>query len=430
MKILLVNPSMDDGGVATYASELIRCLSQEHELTVVVPDDSLRPIKEPGVKVLYHDSWDLSKKNALLFIKMINEEVKPDLVISSWALMIPVIVPFINNDIKVFVVSHSGKLLASEYSAFNNKYTDTIIAASSDYNKRYLEKKYHIRDKSKIKVVYNSIDADPELEALRFEKRKNETISIIYAGSSLSAKNPDLVLRIICELLKTNVNFKFYWTGGTNLPIPKKIFPYLKLNNVKQYLQKDDRIIFTGRIASRDEFIRLVSSSNILLSPSRTEGCSMLLLQALRSGSICLVSDELNGNREIVERGNCGFALNHRSPKAFAEKLVEIINHPEEYAQLYDNAYDTYQQKLTYQVWKKNLSVVMNSNPNHKDRKPKVSNYRLSYDLFRMKMFMRICYVRRMIIFTVKSWAIFYLHFLKLKLKGDFPVKSNYGTPQ
>ena len=430
MRILIVNQALDDGGVATYATELIKCLSEDYELIVVVPDDSKRPIRIEGVKVLYHDSNDLSKENALTFIRLINEEVMPDIVISSWAIIIPVIAPFINNNIRIITVSHSGKLFASEYSTFNYKYTDTIIAASSDYNKQYLEKKYHIKDKSKIKVVYNSIESNPEIEALRLKKKESEIIQIIYAGGTLPAKNPDLVLKILCELIKTNVNFKFYWTSGTKLPIPKKLFGVFKLNDVRQYLQHDDRIIFPGRIESRDDFVRLVSSSNILISPSRTEGCSMLLLQALRSGSICLVSDELNGNREIVEDGNCGFVLDHRSPKAFAQKLVEIISNPADYAQLYDNAYNTYQQKFTYQVWKENLSVVMNEDFNHAERKLKINSARLSYDLFRMKAFKKICHYRRMVIFVVKSCAIFYLKYFKLKLKGDFPVKSKYGSMQ
>ena len=117
MKILLANPHLDDGGIGTYATELINALSQDHELIVVLPDDSKRPIKVPGVNVLYHNPNLLSKKNAMFFISLINEELKPDFVISSRAEIISVIAPYINNDIRVMTVSHSGKGHASEYSA-------------------------------------------------------------------------------------------------------------------------------------------------------------------------------------------------------------------------------------------------------------------------------------------------------------------------
>ena len=240
MKILIANNVFDGGGgITTYCSELIRCLSKKHNLTVVLKDDSMFPIKEPGVRVLYHDTQDLSKENAKLFIKLINEEVKPDIVIGSFALIIPVIAPFLNENIRLMTVSHSGKYFASDYCALNHKYIDHIIGASSDYNKRYLERKFHIKDHSKIRVIYNSVASDPELERLCNEKKTKDIVSIVYSGGGLPGKNPDLVLKILCLLLKTDLNFKFYWTGGSKLPLPKSIINRCKLNDVQQYLQKD-----------------------------------------------------------------------------------------------------------------------------------------------------------------------------------------------
>lgn len=422
MRILLANPALDDGGIGTYATELINALSKDHELIVVLPDDKKRPITAPGVKVLYHDPQVLSKKNALFFINLINEELKPDLVISSKAEIIPVIAPYISNDIRVMTVSHSGKGHASEYSAINHKYLDNIIAASSDYNKEYLERKYHIKDKTKIKVIYNFVARDNELEALRDEKKQREVVHIIYAGGPLPGKNPNLVLQILCDLVKTDLNFKFYWSGGTKLPIPKKIAKCFKLNDVRQFFQEDDRIVFAGRIDPIEEFIRFVSTPNILLNPSRNEGCSMLLLQALRSGSICVVGDFLHSNREIVERGNCGFVVDHHSPQAFVDKLADIITHHEEYIQLYENAHDTFEKHLTYSVWKQSLDELLAGKLNHKDRKQKVSNLRLSWDLYKMKALVRRT-IRTAHANMISSCCMYYWQALKMKLKGDFPLK-------
>ena len=425
-KVLLVNQAFGYGGITTYAIELIKCLSLDHELTVVLPDDSVHPIAVPGVKVFKYNPMELSLKNALSFIQLINEVLKPDIVISSYGLIIPVIAPFLNNDIRVMTVSHSGRFFASEYSVLNHKYTDDIISLS-DYNKHYLEKKYHIPLKSKIKVIYNFLSSDPALESLRSEKKRSSIVHIIYAGGSLPGKNPDLVLRILCKLLKTNLSFRFYWTGDTQLPLPKKFKRLFSVHDVRQYLPEDDRVVFTGKFESQDEFEKFVSSCNILLSPSRNEGCSMLLIQALRSGSICMVGDYTHGNREIVERGDCGFSLNHHCPELFVEKINEIINNPSDYSHLYDNAYNSYKEYLTYPVWKKAIEELMNSEPNHKQRKPFPDNNRLLYDIMRLRIMKGSDYYRRVLGFAFKSLSNFFLLHIRMKLMGDLPKMSMYN---
>ena len=426
MKILIANNVFDGGGgITTYCSELIRCLSKKHNLTVVLKDDSMFPIKEPGVRVLYHDTQDLSKENAKLFIKLINEEVKPDIVIGSFALIIPVIAPFLNENIRLMTVSHSGKYFASDYCALNHKYIDHIIGASSDYNKRYLERKFHIKDHSKIRVIYNSVASDPELERLCNEKKTKDIVSIVYSGGGLPGKNPDLVLKILCLLLKTDLNFKFYWTGGSKLPLPKSIINRCKLNDVQQYLQKDERVEFVGRIPSSDDFVKFVSSGNILLTPSRNEGCSMLVLQSLRSGSILMVGDYPHNNRELVEKGNCGFALDHRSPKIYADKLIDIISHPHEYVQLYENAHRTFEDFLSYPVWEASMENLIEEASYHTERKRTISDKRLTYDIMRMKILRKKSYYRSIFFFTIRSLCNFYIQYFKMRLMGDFPLKTN-----
>lgn len=363
------------------------------------------------------------KVGPFLWHKGFNKLIKPDVVIASFALIIPVISPFLNDNIKLITVSHSGKYFASDYCALNHKYIDYIIGASSDYNKSYLERKFHIKDNSKIRVIYNSVASDSELEKLRNAKKKNDVISIVYSGGGLPGKNPDLVLRILCRLLKTGLNFKFYWTGGTKLPIPKRISKYFKLNDVRQFFQEDDRVVFAGRIDPAEEFIRFVSTPNILLNPSRNEGCSMLLLQALRSGSICVVGDFLHSNREIIERGKCGFVIDHHSPHAFVDRLIEIITHHDDFTQIYENAHDTYVNHLTYPVWKQSMDTLLAGKMNHKERQQNVNTIRLMWDLYRMKALSRRTILTDHAIMII-SCCNYYWQAIKMKMRGEFPLGS------
>ena len=235
-------------------------------------------------------------------------------------------------------------------------------------------------------------------------------------------KNPDLVLKVLCELLKTDLSFKFYWTGETKIPfVHKKPFNrIIKLQDIRQFVPEDERVEFVGRLASKSEFDELLASSNILLSPSRNEGCSMLLLEALRSGTICIVGDYKNGNREIIENGKCGFIVNHRKPKEFVKIITDIIHNQEKYVGYYDNAYQTYQDKHSYSVWKSQFDGLLAEKVNHHPRKNKVSIMRISYDIFRFKKMIKFNPIRRFR-YTLKSLGNYFFQYVGMRLKGVFP---------
>lgn len=385
MKVLLANSAMRGGGITTYASQLIRCLSEDTELTVVLGDDKAAPITDSRIKVLYYDTKLLTISNALFFISLINDTIKPDVIIASAATIIPVIAPFLDDRIRVFTVSHSGKFFMSDYSAVNYKYLDGIIAASSDYNKQYLEKKFHIKDKDKVKVIYNFMDGDDEIESLRFAKINQRPICIVYAGATSVHKAPELVVKIVNKLLKTDLDFEFLWTGNNPMPLSTTLFKYSRLKTVEQLMPKDERLVFTGRIQSKREYDKILGRANIMLAPSKNEGCSMAVLEGHRAGCIFLVADYMNSNSEIVRKGNSGFVVKHRDVDKFVGVIRDIIESPQTYNELYERSHNTFTFLLTYQVWRKKIFEVLNGEYRHKKRKPVVSKASLFYSIMRMK---------------------------------------------
>lgn len=385
MKVLLVNSAFGGGGITTYATQLVKCLSADTELTVILGDDKIAPINEPGVQVLYYDTKLLSLKNAFFFIELINNKLKPDVIIASAAPIIPVIAPYLDNIIKVFTVSHSGRNFHSNYCAVNHNYLDGIIAASSDYNKDYLERKFGIKDKGKIKVIYNFVADDKELEYLREEKKSHRPISIVFAGASAADKSPELVAKIVTELLKTNLDFRFYWTGNTTIPLTTTLFKHSPLKTVQQMMPKDNRLIFPGRIPDKRDYDRLLGGANIILAPSKNEGCSMALLEGHRAGCIFVVADYPNSNNEIVSRGKSGFVINHKNIDDFVQIITKIISNPSDYEYLYENSHNVFSTMLSYSVWREKIFQVLMSSANHKPRMSKASKLTLLYDMWYMR---------------------------------------------
>lgn len=366
MKILLATSSFAGGGITSYAHELIANYSCNNEFHVIVGNDTNAPILSDNVIVHHYYCSDTSLKNAKQILGLI-ESISPDVIISSLAPVVTLLTPFIPQHIKVISVSHSLKYFESDIAGFNNKYSDYIIALS-DYNKQHLSKVFHIKDNNKIKVVYNFVADVEDAEKYIYQKSKLEEPIIVFGGGCAPSKTPELVLQIVRELSKRNFQFKFYWVGRTMIHL-SKYFPFLRLKDIRELLPDDDRICVTGRL-ERDELQTLLSKANILLSPSRREGCPILLLEAMRVGTIALVSDYDNANKEIIVDGQNGFVIDHDNPSAFVDKIEAIAQSPLSFVEIYSNAYATFKKSLNFDSWKRHMdSIIFDVVSNHRKRK-------------------------------------------------------------
>ena len=407
MKILLANSPFRGGGITTYAVQLIKCLSEDAELSVVLADDKKFPITDKRVKVYYHDTHNLTIRNAKLFIKLINDEIKPDVVIVSAARIIPIIAPYLNDNIKIVTISHSGRFFHSEYSAINHKYIDTIIAASSEYNKQYLIEKCHISNPDKIQVIYNFMNRDEELENLRKQKPEQHPIRLVFVNGGSVHKSPDLVAKIVFELLKTNLDFRFYWMGNPVVPLTTTFFKHTKFKNVKDLFPKDERLIFPGYIASKRDFDMFTARANIMIAPSRNEGCSMALLEGHRAGCMFLVADYENSNREIVEKGNSGIVVNRNDVDGFVSVIRDVILNPTKYNNYYENSHKTFESYLTYPIWKEKLFSVISSPVSHFQRKTNVTRMGLLFNIHKMKWLRFRCQIEQTLCFSLPAFISF-----------------------
>ena len=274
MKLLLTSSSFKGGGIASYAVELINSYAEHFEMSVLIGDDSLYPLDKYGVRVYHYDMADTSEKNAREVLTLVNNEIKPDVVINSCSRLMALLTPFLNNEIKVMNVSHSLRYDEADYAGFNSEYADKVVALSG-YNKEYLEQTFDCR--GKVEVVYNFVRELPNQPQLLQNKLKAKTPVIVFTGGGTAAKSPEIVFGIVSKLLKTELDFKFYWMGTTTPPF-KKIQPF---KDIRAILPNDPRLIITGRIP-RDEAIQISNEANIFLTPSRREGCPMALLEAMR----------------------------------------------------------------------------------------------------------------------------------------------------
>lgn len=389
MKILLCSSSFGGGGITSYALELIDKYSVGNDFYVMLGNDKKSPIRNKNVKVIYQNMSDISICNLKKTIEIINNDIKPDIVINSFAKVISLIAPYLNDNIKLITVSHSLKYIEAELAGMNSKYVDKIIALSHS-GKRYISKRFSIKDTDKISVIYNFVGEHPQACEYRKRKLENKTINIVYPGGCAGSKTPELVIRVLRELQKTNLNFKFYWMGGNYAHLSRH-FPFLGVNDIRDFVKKDERIVFTGKIP-REEANEIISNANIFFSPSRREGCPMSLIEAMRVGAICIVSDFPIANKEIIKDGVNGYEIPHKNIQGFVECIKDIIENHSKYSHIYDNSYKTYYEELRYESWKRQMDEIINNpNTSHTARRKRISEAKLRFDVLKFKIRTYIC---------------------------------------
>lgn len=376
MKILFATSSFGGGGITSYGKEVIDNYSKDNELSVLIGSDKVSPITAEGVKVYYYDCKDLSVTNAKNVIRLINETIKPEIILSSNAHIISLIAPYLSDDIRIITISHSLKYEAADMAAISHKYVDKIIAASSSYNKKYMEDRFSIDDPQKIEVILNFVADIEDSKTYISNKSNNKELIIVYPGACLSSKGPDVMLNVVKALEMTDIKFKFYWMGKTDIPL-SKYFKFIKFKNIKEIVN-DSRIVFPGRLPEREDAVKLISSANIFMAPSRREGCPMALLEAMRAGAIPFVADFGNANREIVKNGVNGFVINHNDIDKWVEQIRDIANAHSKYQDFYNESRNTFEDTLTYRVWKINMdNALYYCGNNHNNRKKNISSYAL-----------------------------------------------------
>lgn len=389
MKILLASSSFGGGGITSYALELIDKYSVGNDFYVMLGSDKKYPINNKNVKVIYQNMSDISIDNLKKTVEIINNEIKPDIVINSFAKAISLIAPYLNDNIKLITVSHSLKYIEAELAGMNSKYIDNIIALSHS-GKEYIKKRFSIKETNKISVIYNFVGEHPQAEEYRKRKLSNKTINIVYPGGCAGSKTPELVIRVLRELQKTNLNFRFYWMGGNYVHLSRH-FPFLGVNDIRDFVKKDERIVFTGKIP-REEANEIISNANIFFSPSRREGCPMSLIEAMRVGAICIVSDFPIANKEIIKDGVNGYEIPHKNIQGFVERIKDIIENHSKYSHIYDNSYKTYYEELRYENWKKQMDdIINNPNTSHAARHKRISEAKLKFDVLKFKIRTYIC---------------------------------------
>jgi glycosyltransferase involved in cell wall biosynthesis len=238
-----------------------------------------------------HLSWPLAAKFALAAAALAR---------------IPAIVATVHV-IPEFALDRSNRLQLQLLSRFVGRY----VAVSNDIAARLSEE--FGWPAAKIDVVHNGVDLDefvlPPDPGVRSELAGNRQGPVFLTVARLDQqKGHDVLLRAATGVAEGS--FVFAGEG------PER----RRLEVLAAELQLDDRVVFLGR---RSDVPDLLAAADVFVLPSRFEGSSLAILEAMASGKP-IVCSAIGGTDELVVHGETGLLVPVEDANALTAALREL----------------------------------------------------------------------------------------------------------
>ncbi len=173
----------------------------------------------------------------------------------------------------------------------------------------------------KVITVYNGVELlsrpDP-LQRMAFRKQfgiPEASLVVMTVANIRRVKGLDVLFHAAAKICPANQHLLFLIAGGV---LEQDYF--LELQELKVNLHISDRIMFLGQ----QENVRpLLEMSDMFVLPSRSEGFSNALLEAMAAELPCIAT-KVGGNREAIQHGSNGLLVNADDVEGMAEAISEL----------------------------------------------------------------------------------------------------------
>lgn len=204
--------------------------------------------------------------------------------------------------------------LISRYNNCEN-YFIAISSYVEEFFLKAMPKKLH-----NVILLSNAIDT----QAFRHDSAHvfHTPVRIVNVGSFTRKKNQQFLLNVVKVL--SDLNYPVILELAGNGPDRKE----LEIKTTR--LDISEKVLFSGKV---NDIKGLFQNSDIYVHSATYEPFGLALLEAMASGLpvVCL---DGKGNRDIIEEGKNGFMIYKQDPKLFAEKIIELIENPQQYRQM------------------------------------------------------------------------------------------------
>ena len=221
------------------------------------------------------------------------------------------------------------------------------IIAVSYFTKWELTKYYKIPE-NKIRVIHNGVDINKFKPAVDKRKIKKELgfnpddLAIVSVGRLYARKGLFTLIESIPSVVKRFPNAKFIISGKGQSD------EMHKLNNYAEKLGVNGNIVFTGYYPDK-KLPKLYQAADVFAFSTFYEHHPFAVLEALSTG-LSVVTTTVGGIPETIESGKNGFLVEPFNPRQFSEKILHLLEHPTESAEMGAKARQTVVEKLDWRI--------------------------------------------------------------------------------
>ena len=169
---------------------------------------------------------------------------------------------------------------------------------------------------------------------------------IIYCGMIIPRKNVDLIVKVFCDIHKTNLTSHLALVGPWPEETASESGGYIgHLHRLLRGAGLEKHVTFAGYQECIEQYLR---AADLFFFPSKQEGMPNVLLEAMASGLPCIAS-RISGTEDLIENGVNGLLLDPDSEDGFAELLNRVLGNPGLHHQLANKARATILERYSLQ---------------------------------------------------------------------------------
>jgi glycosyltransferase involved in cell wall biosynthesis len=173
-------------------------------------------------------------------------------------------------------------------------------------------------DPARVHTIYNGIDLADWNTASSPAKVPGKVI-VTTVGNIRRVKGHDVFIKAAAAIVQHFPNVFFSIAGDV---LEQGYF--LELQSLVRDLDLSNRFHFVGGVSNLREHL---SSSDIFVLPSRSEGFSNAIIEAM-AASLPVVATDAGGNADAVEDGVSGLIVPSDDPVALSEAITRLISNP------------------------------------------------------------------------------------------------------
>jgi glycosyltransferase involved in cell wall biosynthesis len=229
------------------------------------------------------------------------------------------------------------------------------IIAVSHFTKWELTNYYKIPE-SKIRVIHNGVDINKFKPAQDKRKVKEELglnpddLAIVSVGRLYARKGLFTLIESMPAVVKRFPNAKFIISGKGQSDEMRKLIAYAEKLGVK------GDIVFTGYYPDK-KLPKLYQAADVFAFSTFYEHHPFAVLEALATG-LPVVTTTVGGIPETIDSGKNGFLVEPFNPGQFSEKILYLLEHPAEAAEMGEQARKTIVERFDWRIVVKDAMKV------------------------------------------------------------------------